>query len=228
MPPSMFEDSYHRSQASESGENGYIQPNFNHGLRIWWAFFWPSAIASGVLVFLANAWIYFSYEHSYVSGSLLRHFRTVAPYILSYTVAFFVMYYILRKNFRHFRIGLLSNFGGEGAQPLVPTFRRTALIWFNYSWRTFVIRLIVGFAAAIPLGMLAGLFTRVPVIQLVVNLLVGVGVDGAAGLFVIYNSILDEDIGDFRVALLPRRIPEVGKKIVLPVQPVPPQPPVAI
>jgi len=68
----------------------------------------------------------------------------------------------------------------------------------------------------------------VPVIQLVVNLLVGVGVDGAAGLFVIYNSILDEDIGDFRVALLPRRIPEVGKKIVLPVQPVPPQPPVAI
>jgi len=55
-----------------------------------------------------------------------------------------------------------------------------------------------------------------------------VGVDGAAGLFVIYNNILDEDIGDFRVALLPRRIPEVGKKIVLPVQPVPPQPPVAI
>jgi len=90
-----------------------------------------------------------------------------------------------------------------------------------------VIRLIVGFVAAIPLGMLAGLFTRVPVIQVLLNLLVAVLVDGAAGLFVIYNNILDEDIGDFRVALLPRRAPEQNENIILPVRPLPPQPPVA-
>jgi|SRR5277367_2280452 len=227
MPPSMFEDSRVRSQASEPGDNGYIQPNFNHGLRIWWAFFWPTTIVSGILVFLANAWIYCSYEHSYVSGSLLRYFRISSPYLISYAVALFVMYYLLRKNFRHFRIGLLSNFGGEGAEPLVPTVFRTALVWINYSWRTFVIRLIVGFVAAIPLGMLAGLFTRVPVIQVLLNLLVAVLVDGAAGLFVIYNNILDEDIGDFRVALLPRRAPEQNENIILPVRPLPPQPPVA-
>jgi preprotein translocase subunit SecD len=45
-------------------------------------------------------------------------------------------------------------------------------VWFNYSWRTFVIRLIVGFAAAIPLGVLASLFTRVPAVQQFAQLLI--------------------------------------------------------
>jgi hypothetical protein len=31
--------------------------------------------------------------------------------------------------------------------------------------------------------------------------------DGAVGAFVIYSSILDEDISNFRVALLPRTAP---------------------
>jgi hypothetical protein len=226
MPPSMFDNPNSEPRAPESNTAGYIQPNLDHGLRIWWAFFWPTSIVSGILVILANAWIHYSYEHSYIPGSLLRYVRLAAPYAISYSVAFLVIYYVLRKNFRHFRIGLLSNFGGQGAEALAPNFRRTALIWFSYSWRTFVIRLIVGFAAAIPLGMLAGIFSRLPVVQVFTNLLVAVVVDGAAGLFVIYNSILDEDIGDFRVALLPRRVPVPSKAIVLPVRSLPPQPPV--
>ena len=227
MPPSMFESSEATATVVDSHGTGYIQPNLNHGLRIWWAFFWPVTLGAGILTFLGNAWIYYSYEHSYLPGTLLRYFRIGVPYISTYTVAFFVMYYILRKNFRHFRIGLLSNFGCEGAGPLAPTFRRTALVWFNYSWRTLVIRLIVGFAAAIPLGVLSSLFTRLPVVQLLVKLLIAMAVDGAAGLFVIYNNILDEDIGDFRVALLPRQAPELGERIALPVRPHPPQPPLA-
>lgn len=227
MPPSMFDDSDANPRGPERTSSGYIQPTLDHGLRIWWAFFWPKTIVSGILVFLANAWIYYSYEHTYISGSLLRYFRVGAPYVLSYTVAFFVIYYVLRKNFRHFRIGLLSNFGGQGAEALVPNFRRTALIWFNYSWRTLVIRIIVGFAAAIPLGVLSSLFTRLPVVQLFVKLLIGMAIDAAAGLFVIYNNILDEDIGDFRVALLPRQAPAPGERIALPVRSHPPQPPLA-
>ena len=227
MPPSLFDNSQARPAAPESHGAAYIQPNLNHGLRIWWAFFWPVLTGSAILISLGNAWIYYSYEHSYLSGTLLRYFRIGLPYISSYTVAFFVMYYILRKNFRHFRIGLLSNFGREDAVPLAPTFRRTALVWFNYSWRTFVIRLIVGFAAAIPLGVLASLFTRVPVVQQLAQLLIATAVDGAAGLFVIYNNILDEDMGDFRVALLPRKAPEPGERVVLPVRPHPPEPPLA-
>jgi hypothetical protein len=50
---------------------------------------------------------------------------------------------------------------------------------------------------------LNGVFSRIPLLQIVVSALVMVAVDAAAGLFVIYSNILDEDFGDFRVCLLP-------------------------
>ena len=37
-----------------------------------------------------------------------------------------------------------------------------------------------------------------------VPIIAQVVIDGAVGLFVIYSAILDEEFGDFRVALLPR------------------------
>src|SRR5271154_582925 len=144
-PPSMFGSPSPVPIAASGNTQEYIQPTFNDGLRIWWAFFWPTTLASGILNILAMAWIKYLYQNSYVPGSTLRYVRMAAPYLISYAVAFFVMYYVLHKNFRHFHIGLLSNGGGEGAQPLAPTFRRTLPIWFTYSWRTFVYRLIAGF-----------------------------------------------------------------------------------
>jgi hypothetical protein len=121
---------------------------------------------------------------------------------------------------------LLSNGGGEGAQSLEPTFRRTLPVWFAYSWRTFVYRLIAGFAASISLGVIGGIFTRLPAIQSLVNLAMATALDGAVGLFVIYNNIIEEDFADFRVRLLPRKAPAPAAKIVLPVQSLPPPPPV--
>jgi hypothetical protein len=227
MPPSMFEPARATSSAAAPETSGYIQPNFNHGLRIWWAFFWPTALIGTVLLIIVNAWIVYVYQHSYMSGTWLRYARSAAPYLITYTVAFFVMYYILRKNFRHFRIGLLSNFGSEGAQTLVPTFARTARVWFSYSWRTFLIRMVVGAVAAIPIGFVVGVFAGIPSLGHLMSLLVNVAVDAAAGLFVIYNNILDEDIGDFRVALLPRKASEQRENVVLPAQSLPPQPPAA-
>src|SRR5271167_70641 len=110
-PPSMF-DSLTPVPIAAPNSQEYIQPTFNDGLRIWWAFFWPASLASGVLVFLGLVWIKYIYQNSSVSGSTLRYSRTVAPYLISYAVAFFVMYYLLHKNFRKFHIGLLSNGGG--------------------------------------------------------------------------------------------------------------------
>lgn len=225
-PPSIFDSTSSHPAATSSSDQDYIQPTFNDGLRIWWAFFWPASLASGVLSFLAMAWIRYLYQNSYISGSALRYVRIAAPYLINYAVAFFVMFYVLHKNFRHFHIGLLSNGGGEGAQPLQPTFRRTLPVWFTYSWRTFIYRLIASFVASIPIGVILGVFSRMPVVQALVNLAVLTAVDGAAGLFVIYNNILEEDFADFRVRLLPRKAPATAEKIVLPVRPLPPQPPV--
>jgi hypothetical protein len=225
-PPSMFDSASSHPVATSRDTQDYVQPTFNDGLRIWWAFFWPASLATGILVFLAMAWIKYLYQNSSMPGSALRYCRTAAPYLISYTVAFFVMYYVLHKNFRKFHIALLSNGGGEGAQPLEPTFRRTLSVWFSYSWRTFVYRLIAGFVASIPIGVIVAIFTRLPVVHFLVNLAMATALDGAVGLFVIYNNILEEDFADFRVRLLPRKAPSPADKIVLPVPPLPPQPPV--
>jgi len=127
------------------------------------------------------------------------------PYVISYVVALFIMEYILRKNFRHFRIGLVSNGGGANAQDLPATFARTVRVWWTYSWRTVLYRIIITFVATIPLSVLLGIFTRIPTAQAIVRALVMIAIDAGAGLFVIYSNILDEDFDDFRVCLLPLR-----------------------
>ncbi len=187
----------------------YVQPNLGHGLRIWWAFFWPTTLISTFLTLVVNYWLLHLYQNSYVSGSAVRPFLRYDNYFFAYAVAFFVMHYILRKNFRHFRIGLLSRRGGEGSESLEPTLHRTLRVWWTYSWRTLVYGLIAVFVTAIPRGVLVGAFGWNHRLEALVGFLVSLVLGGAVGLFVIYSSILDEDFGDFRVCLLPRQSPIV-------------------
>ena len=186
-------------------ESNYIQPNFGHGLRIWWAFFWTTSLIAGVLTFALNFSLRRIYQDSNIPGSVLGPIMKFDPYVLTYIVALFVMDYVLQKNFRHFRLGLLSNRGGEGAQSLAVTLGRTLRVWWTYSWRSLVYRLIITFVSTIPMGVLVGLFARIPVAHALVSILAVIAIDGAAGLFVIYSNILDEDFGDFHVCLLPRQ-----------------------
>jgi hypothetical protein len=203
----------------------YIQPNLGHGLRIWWAFFWPTSLVTTALSIGITILLRSVYEDTTVPGSLIGPVIRYHVYVVNYVVAFVVMAYILRKNFRHFRIGLLSNHGGDGAEPLPPTFRRTARVWWTYSWRSFLYRIIVLFAVSFPLGWITGfliaIFKQVPAIPVLVNLVSASAVDGAVGLFVIYSNILDEDISDFRVALLPRAVSSGA--IAAPAAPCPPE-----
>lgn len=202
-PPSMF-DAIPVESPVPAALSNYIQPNLGHGLRIWWAFFWPATLISTVLTIVVNYWTRYFYENSNVSGSLLRPILHYDLYFFSYVVAFFVMNYILRKNFRQFRIGLLSNRGGARSEILRPTLRRTFPVWWTYCWRTFVYGLIATFVTAIPRAFLLGPFSRNRVLESLLGSLFGVALGGAIGLFVIYSNILDEDFGDFRVCLLPR------------------------
>jgi hypothetical protein len=184
--------------------SGYIQPTFNHGLRIWWAFFWRTTLISMVITFGINFGLRVIYERTNVPGNLIRPVMRLSPYVIGYTVALFIMEYILRKRFRGFRVGLLAPGVSVDTPELPATFGRTVRVWWTYSWRTILYRIIIMIAATIPLSVLNGVFSRIPLLQIVVSTLVMVAVDGAAGLFVIYSNILDEDFGDFRVCLLPR------------------------
>jgi hypothetical protein len=182
---------------------GYIQPTFNHGLRIWWAFFWRTTLITMVLAFAINFGLRVIYEHTNLPGNVIGPIMRFLPYAISYTVALFIMEYILRKRFRGFRIGLLPPGVSVHTPELPATLERTVRVWWTYSWRTILYRVIIYFVATIPLSFLLGVFTRIPMLQALVNALVLVAVDAAAGLFVIYSNILDEDFGDFRVCLLP-------------------------
>ena len=191
-----------RPANSSAPADNYIQPNLNYGLRIWWAFYWRTVLSAFV----------FAFAFTFIVGSLAGA-GVVAPvskyggYIFYYLTAFVVMSFILRKNFRHFRIGLLSNHGGEGAQLLAPNLRRTARVWWTFTWRAVVYRIVATIVATIPLtwfmGMLQAIFPD-QVAGVIHSVIVQLGLDAAVGMFVIYSSILDEDISDFRVALLPR------------------------
>jgi hypothetical protein len=191
--------------ASLLPDSNYVQPNFGHGLRIRWAFYWPMTLIGGFLLIVLNFWLRKLYEDMVLPAGVVGPILKFDPYVLSYVVAFFVMYYILRKNFRHFRIGLLSNRGGEGAQLLSPTFGRTLRVWWTYSWRTLLYTAIVWIAAVLPLSSFARVFSSSPVFTAIFEGLLALSVSAAVGLYAIYSNILDEDIAGFRVCLLPRQ-----------------------
>lgn len=203
-PPSMF-DAPHSATTAAQPEH-YVQPNLGHGLRIWWAFYWRTALSSIVLATALNVMLRrFSDKPTVV---LIAQYDL---YLFYYLVAFLVMAYILRKRFRHFRIVLLSNGGEEGSTPLTPSLHRTGRIWWTFTWRSVIYRVIVAFAVSFPLGWTMGfLMALLPgrATPVLINLGVQIFLDAIIGMFVIYSNILDEDIFDFRVTLSPRSTSE--------------------
>lgn len=205
--PSMFEAPY-RPAPDALPSDEYIRPNLSDGLRIWWAFFWRTTLASTVLTIATTVALRKIYEDAYgptcISTYILVPLMKYNQYLFTYGVALLVMAYILRKNFRDFRIGLLSHQGIEPRQILRPTAWRTIRVWWTYSWRSLVYYLIAWVVVILPLTWFIGLFGPPRLFAPIFVAALGIVIGGAVGLFVIYSNLLDEDIGDFRIALLPR------------------------
>lgn len=170
-------------------EDNYIQPNLGHGLRIWWALFWRTTLASMIMY-----------------GGSVRALHSVLPSYFSYSVDYAVtlgmMYFILRKRYRHFQIRLVSRTDRSQTQPL--TFLRSVRIWWTFTWRTLVYRIVLSFVMSVPVGFLRGAVAVIyPPFGPVFGLLVGLAIEAGVGLFVIYSNILDEEMSDFCVTLAP-------------------------
>jgi hypothetical protein len=196
--------------AEASLSDNYIQPTLGHALRIWWAFYWPTTLISTVLGFGFGRLLRLAYEDGFATARIVRVTSQVGGYAINYVVALFVMHYVLSKNFRHFRLGLLSSGGGGTPNLAVDvTYRRTLRVWWIYVWRTIVYTVLASVFVIYPAGMFVGLFRPSAPFSYVFFALLGFVVSGALALFVIYSNILEEDIDDFRVSLLPR---ELGNK----------------
>lgn len=183
----------------------YIQPNLGHGLRIWWAYYWPTTLIALVLSLLLGLVITALWENFIVPAKALIPVTRFGPYVINYAVAFFIMHYVLGKTFQHFRLGLVPSGGTRPAEALKPTFARTLRVWWIFTWRTVLYTALSIVFVTYPLGMFVGLFNPSPNVARLIFLLLGFFMGGALSLFVIYSNILDEDIGDFRVVLLPRQ-----------------------
>ena len=201
--PSMFNVPAVASAAAPT--SNYIQPTLNHGLRIWWAYYWPTNLIAGVIIFCLRFWLFRLYDNLVLSARATVIALRIVPYATTYLVAFFIIWYVLGKRFRHFRIALLPRASGPEAQPLPRTFKRVFRVWWAFSWRTVVYLVIATVAASVSLGMLTGFLSEMGrAMAILVPVLQSLLLSAAIGLFVIYSNVLDEEFGDFRVVLLPR------------------------
>jgi hypothetical protein len=183
----------------------YIQPNLGHGLRIWWAFYWRNTLIALVLSLqLKNTISWLVGKGLLPDASQIWMFQA-GSVALNYIPAAFVMYYVFKKRFRTFRIQLTSIPDGTSTQILPLTPKRVFRIWWTYTWRTAVYTVVLLVAMNVPLGFVTGAVTVIsPTLGQAFSQLMGVVIAGAVGLFVIYSNILDEEISDFNIGLVPR------------------------
>lgn len=193
---------------ADSSANYYIQPTLAHGLRIWWAFFWrDSAVAFVLGLQLGNA-VQWLVAHGIVPEPMRPLALQLGLYGITYIPAIFVMYYVVRKQFRGFRIRLTSIPDGQPLEMLEPTPRRIVRIWWTYTWRTTVYTFALTIAMWVPMGFVMGAATVIsPAFGKLFGIFQTLIVSGAVGLFVIYSNILDEEIADFSVGLVPSAAP---------------------
>lgn len=207
----MFEANSFQAEIDASAGNGaYIQPTLSHGLRLWWAFFWPTSLMAGILGFTLVAWMRFLYTNTDLPGWLVIYPMRFGPYVVEYIVEIFAMYYLLHRRFRRFRIALLPvgvlPENAAGVLPLPATFLRSFRVWWTFTWRKVVYSVIAYVVVLLPLSWFAGIFNPRPLQAAVFFYLAGIAVSGAVSLFVIYSNILDEDFGKFTVRLVARTI----------------------
>ena len=155
-PPSMFDSvAPHEAASLTAAGSFYIQPTLNHGLRIWWAFFWPVTLIAGILTVASNFGMKYMYENMNTPGWALRYPMKYGSYAIEIVVGYFVIYYLLHKNFRHFRIALFPKgfdpdrcFDGDIASP---TFGRSSRVWWTFTWRRLVYSVVAYIVVMLPL-----------------------------------------------------------------------------
>jgi hypothetical protein len=170
-------------------DSDYIQPNLGHGLRIWWALFWRTTLLSSI---------------AYTGPTIAFHMKLPSywSYSFNYGAALAMMYFVVRKRFRKFHIRLVAI--GDHTQELEPTFWRDFRIWWTFTWRTLVYRVVLSFAMNVPMAFVSGAVAVIyPPLGPAFTVFAGLAVDAGVGLFTIYSSILDEEIADFCVTLAP-------------------------
>jgi hypothetical protein len=190
-------------------QDGYIQPTLGHGLRIWWAYYWPTTLLTLILTWALQSSLrafLLAMLHSSPNFpvNLFMPILTYGGYVLNVIASLCIFRYVMGKRFRHFRIALLPTANPIAANEVSIGLERVMVIWWAFLWRS-VVYSIAGYVVVIlPLSWYVGMFRPSPQVATAIFGLIGALVGGAISLFVMYSSILDEDFSDVRVSLVSR------------------------
>lgn len=185
--------------------SSYVQPTLGHALRVWWAFYWRSTLFSLVIVFFSSLVLDIAGQAAGLPKPLMLLAARVATLVVAFTVALFAMQRVLRKNFQRFRIGLASRASTSGEpQYLEPTLGRAMRVWWAYFWRMIFGLVIALVVVGFPLNFFLGLFWPSSVFGQIFGVLMWAVVGMLVSMYVLWYKILDEDIADFHVTLIPR------------------------
>jgi len=180
----------------------YVQPTLGHALRIWWAFYWRTSAVTIVLVALSTAALRFMYQSRGISFDTFVWGTKLAPYVFYYCAAIPVMRFVLHKRFRQFRVVLWSQAGEPPSETEKPFYGRVIRVWWAFCWRAALYSVIGTVVAGFPLRFVVALFAPTPKVSALFEMVLATMVGAAMGLYVIYSTILDENMADFRVGLL--------------------------
>jgi hypothetical protein len=192
-------------QGASASQGNYIQPNLGYGLRIWWAYYWPTFLISSFIIGILMVLLRRAWENVMVSGHVVLWANRILPYAVTFVVSMLGIHRILRKKFRSFYIALLPRDATFGVESMSRTLERTLRVWWAFIWRAIVYSVVFRFAGSIAIGLTIGILTAIggkmgALVPFVSQILI----DAAVGSFVIYSGLLDEEFGDFRVTLVPR------------------------
>jgi hypothetical protein len=192
----------------------YIQPNINHALRVWWAFYWRTNVAAIVLTVLVTRLLRLMFQSALISPDVALWSAKIAPYAFFYAAAMPVMRFVLHKRFRSFRIAVWARDGQPPSADQKPTYNQAIRVWWAFTWRVAIYGALATTMAGFPLRFIAGLFAPSPQISALLQVCIALIVQAAVALFVLYSNILDEDMADFHVGLLTNESPELAVEAV--------------
>jgi hypothetical protein len=207
-------------QRSSPPQENYLQPNLGHGLRIWWAYYWPTSLISFIIIVVLAALLRKAWENDVLSTQVALWANRILPYAVVSAVSMLGIWRILAKKFHAFSIALLPRAAASGTEPLSLSLQRTLRVWWEFIWRNVVYSVILRIAGSIALSLTIGILATLggrtgAFVSFVLQGLM----DAAVGLFVIYSGILDEEFADFRVTLVPRAPISIAAPSVEPAAP---------
>lgn len=189
-------------QIHASLRSDYVQPTLGHALRVWWAFYWRTLVASFVLTAIASPLLQLMSQTDLISGSSAVWAIKIAPYVFFYSMAIPVMRFVLHKRFRRFRVAVWPLGGQPASDVQKPTYSQAIRVWWSFTWRATIYGALATTMAGFPLRFVAGLFAPSPQVSALLEMWIALIVQAAVALFVLYSNVLDEDMSDFHVGLL--------------------------